>query len=509
MGGSVRRARENMAAGTMPKVPPPMAPRTMDFEAPRAVPRPRGKPQPQSNTAGPVKNGPLPIGVAISRPTQVPQWPLSGTIEGGSPEPYEPPPNRGPPPPRPPRPSHVPSLLDASKLQDHTPVFPYQPTQSTTLVDQGQSRMRYQDDEYALSSPSTDAQSSSRPSTVSSVGSIPDFPVPAIPVPVPARRSANLGPPPSSRRGASSYYSQASYVSPIPEVSESPRTSRTIPSNHSHGSYASSAAIPSSWGTQSPGYHSDADSDDVSTDEIDDVDEDSDDYSPMEVNFGYGMDVVPEGHESRSSLSTDGNNDESGLIRSASFGKRGKPSLISTRTANQANLERPDVFPLQRTASEFPIGAAVTVDRVEDPFRSGTGLIDGSISSSDLSAPQIGRAVTVDEATLSPPARAQYNTFQAASALHQDQSRTKSPIEFFNRLSAIRQPPRLDMNAVRDAEARGSLTSLPDLIRRATRLAAMMDRGTRPGSVLSVADWPTEKGPTQGRFSSLICKRAL
>ncbi|TKA67173.1 hypothetical protein B0A55_08692 [Friedmanniomyces simplex] len=40
-----------------------------------------------------------------------------------------------------------------------------------------------------------------------------------------------------------------------------------------------------------------------------------------------------------------------------------------------------------------------------------------------------------------------------------------------------RRPPRLDVDAVRDAEARGSLTSLPDLIVRATRLASNLDRG--------------------------------
>jgi hypothetical protein len=33
------------------------------------------------------------------------------------------------------------------------------------------------------------------------------------------------------------------------------------------------------------------------------------------------------------------------------------------------------------------------------------------------------------------------------------------------------------MNAVRDAEARGSLSSLSDLIRRATKLASNLDRG--------------------------------
>lgn len=44
-------------------------------------------------------------------------------------------------------------------------------------------------------------------------------------------------------------------------------------------------------------------------------------------------------------------------------------------------------------------------------------------------------------------------------------------------MSGRRRPPRLDVDAVRDAEARGSLSSLPELIRRATRLASNLDRG--------------------------------
>ncbi|KAF7591920.1 hypothetical protein BBP40_000891 [Aspergillus hancockii] len=40
-----------------------------------------------------------------------------------------------------------------------------------------------------------------------------------------------------------------------------------------------------------------------------------------------------------------------------------------------------------------------------------------------------------------------------------------------------RRPPPLDMTAVRDAEKRGSLTSLPDLIRRATKLATNLEHG--------------------------------
>ncbi|KAI4798904.1 hypothetical protein E4T44_11909 [Aureobasidium sp. EXF-8845] len=40
-----------------------------------------------------------------------------------------------------------------------------------------------------------------------------------------------------------------------------------------------------------------------------------------------------------------------------------------------------------------------------------------------------------------------------------------------------KRPPRLNVDAVREAEARGSLTSLPDLIRRATKVASNLDRG--------------------------------
>lgn len=45
------------------------------------------------------------------------------------------------------------------------------------------------------------------------------------------------------------------------------------------------------------------------------------------------------------------------------------------------------------------------------------------------------------------------------------------------RIPASKRPPKLDIGAVREAEARGSMTSLSDLIRRATKLASNLDRG--------------------------------
>lgn len=258
----------------------------------------------------------------------------------------------------------------------------------------------------------------SRPLTQSSVGSIPDFPLPGTnglqPPPAsvgPPRRSVNLGPPPSSRRGQSSFYSTASFVSPIPE--ESPRRSRA--------SIASSAAIPQSFGNGSPVY------------------------SP---NGSYFDDEIIE-----ESVYGDGL-EERGLVRSASIGKRGKPSLVTTKTPD--SMPRPGTKPIQGSA-----------------YTDGASFFDGSSSSSgdgSFDRSKGGMALTTNTVL---------SAYEAASA--SDPSFVMSPK---GRMSAIRRPPRLDIDAVREAEARGSLTSLPDLIKRATRLAALMDKGRRPASRL-------------------------
>jgi hypothetical protein len=105
---------------------------------------------------------------------------------------------------------------------------------------------------------------SSVASEASSLGSIPDFPIPQPPMPTiqqiqQSRRMPSLGPPPSSRRGPSSYYTQMSYVSPIVEESEG----RSDVTRSRHGSYASSNVFP----TNHDSYYSNEDlfSDDDST----------------------------------------------------------------------------------------------------------------------------------------------------------------------------------------------------------------------------------------------------
>lgn len=460
--GSVRAARERMEAGLSPERPRPQMPAAL--------------------AEG--RNAQDPVGIAISKPTQVPQWPLSGTSDParnqGSNQQYRPPPGRANPPQRPPRPSLVPSILDASRLQEHTPTFQYKP-QPVEQNYSGKSQLTVgNDDSPVITSPITP---SSRQSTNSSLGTIPDFPAPVMPPAsiqpaATARRPNGLGPPPSARRGTSSYYSQASLVSPIPEESQG---SQADP----HDSYASSAAIPTTWDPERSRY-----------------DDDFDESENMYEGRGYGSglwqhETIEEGRESRESNLDD--NDDRGLIRSASLGKRAKPSVVTTKSTDRQG-QRSSPESQGRSKSE-KVGAAAAgaaagaglaalgtregqretvwpmIGSSDSPLAGGTGLIDGS-SSDEVS--EISKPATL-------------NSNQTVSPI---QSEVSSPAPVAsprpNRLSGLRRPRQLDIDAIRDAEARGSLTSLPDLIKRATRLAAMIDRGKRPASRLNnLSDFPT------------------
>lgn len=418
-GGSVRRARERAEAGLPREEPPSLIP--IPRRGLGSPPNGGNKPQVQIKD----KDGNIRVG-AISRPTPVPQWPLAGpipsptTVEGA--EPYQPPPGKSQPPQRPPRPSRVPSILDPSRMQEPTPIFQTQP-QNPRISELSRD-----------SAPETPGFSS-RPSTISSVGSIPDFPLPNAPPMAAARRSVNLGPPPSARRGNSSFYSTTSYVSPIPEES---------PSRRSYASFASSAAIPESFGTISPALSS--------------------------PEYGYYDDTIAD----ESFLSDDG--DDRQLVRSASIGKMAKPSLVTTRSSDTGE-GMPIQLPIPRQKPKVS----------PPPFQDGTGLMDESPSSPKGAS--LSKEASLDAAVTT---EGMLGAFRAASATDPSAMRRPSPSPKPFRLSQLRKPPPLDIGAVRKAEARGSLTSLPDLIRRATRLAAMIDRGKRPASNFNDLDFPAD-----------------
>ena len=358
---------------------------------------------------------------------------------------------RGPPPQRPPRPSVVPSMVD--------------PSQRAQFYQQPQHN---QWDGGYMSPPGQDqfsehySSGSSRPTTTSSgssAGSIPDFPIasPQLTSPPIPRRSGNLGPPPSARKGGATFYSQNSYVAPIPE--EQPE---------SHNSYASSHVIPVSWG--------DGARESYINDGIDEEDEDS-------INSG--------GRHSRA-----GDHDENtGLVRKVSIGKPGKPSLKNIRSGEAlvygdtgepspaSSDERPRTGLSAVTAAAGtlfpPSGPASSrvYPQLEDASAYPAPLRPSAPTSKSTSVPTSGARTPTTP--LDPRVQAVLGGLEKGGAIGPSGSATplgSVPPSMSDR--GTRRPARLNLEAVRESEqSRGSSSSLPELIRRATRLASNLDRG--------------------------------
>ncbi|KAJ8114602.1 hypothetical protein OPT61_g3547 [Boeremia exigua] len=445
--GSVRAARERMQAAQM---------RAQLPDTSKIIGLPQRPNQLVSSYAVSKDDGPQPRTPTISKddertPSPPPQWPLpddaSPTVPLRSPQRL-----------RAPQPTIRP-VSDDFPIQQPSPGSP--PLLSPDYLQPPSFKFR-------MSSRSDDMYSpSSRPfsgaSEASSLGSIPDFPIPQPPMPVVqpmARRIPSLGPPPSSRRGPSSYYTQMSYVSPIVEESET--RSNTIRSRH--GSYASSNVFPMN----------------------------GDDFYQEDYPLSDDDETIVSERGTMSRASD--HDDQSGLVkesptlvRQASLGRRTKPSITTIKSAENLNEKKNgSTKKLKAGAGIGAVGMAGTFaarDAAQaSPLRSsilsnGTGLLDPSASSSADSL----------------------NNWRNTKSTSPSYTGADSPIFPFqpeprsNTLAdrvGFRRPPRLDMDTVRDAEARGSLTSLPDLIRRATRLAANLDRG-KTASRLGLDFWET------------------
>ncbi|KAH0559300.1 hypothetical protein GP486_004183 [Trichoglossum hirsutum] len=423
------------------------------------------------------RGNPGAIGAAISRPAPMPQWPLTESradpIGQGSV-------GRGAAPQRPPRPRYVPSLLDSSKVQDHTPTsFTYRAPQSPQ---QPQSPNADTPTEPVNPASPLSVYDSGRESqhSSSSLGTIPDFPQIPTAAAGPPRRSTNYGPPPS-RRGNSSFYSQSSYVSPIPEESPGARTP---------GSYASSHVFPTSWGSGSQDYH-------------------------IKENVESPSDEE-DGRHSRGTV----DDEEDGLVRNASLGKRHKPALMTIRSTEKLVPlpSRPSDDDRQQSSNSSDkdsVGPSGVVGRgvVAAGATGATAAVGlGTSPGSDKEAGRLGAASSpAPPRTTYLPAGEPSPVSREESPLSREVSRSVSPVDsrvskiigsygggsldgsdrnggsipvvpsFSDRLPGLRRPPKLNLDAVKEAETRGSLTSLPELIKRATRLAAVLEKG-RPES---------------------------
>lgn len=163
-------------------------------------------------------------------------------------------------------------------------------------------------------------------------------------------------------------------------------------------------------------------------------------------------------------------------MRQASLGKRGKPSLRVIQKPSETSLAASEGRP--STSEEHTIGRSIPeavvgetpIDRnnrlrVPSPKDSFSSLSDRSYEF-DFEKGDFILDIGQDSSQ-----RAQ-NQGGGANDLPRATGPTMS-----GKRPDTRRPPKLDMDAVRDAEARGSLTSLPDLIRRATKLASNLDHG--------------------------------
>lgn len=411
-----------------------------------------GLPQRPNQNLAPMKN--RSGGMA---PSQTPQWPLSNDADDDSDTREDQPttrsPNRGPPPQRPPRP-----VSDDLPIQQQSPQY----------VDSFHSDDPFSPASARSSRPLT---TSSAASEASSLGEIPDFPVPQPPMPTiqqQPRRIPSLGPPPSSRRGPSSYYTQVSYVSPIAEEAET--RSNTIRSHH--GSFASSMAIPAN-----EEYY------------LEDQYVLSDEET---VTSEYGRESRGSDHDDKSGLVTPA------LVRQASLGRRTKPSLMTIKAVDASSDKKGGSTNRKPSPEgkewEAGIGGAVLAAK--------NGIAG--------TAPARLRELSPDDSSLdsSRDLNSRYGDPEKDMDLEKDGS-LEAPVHRMQASSrdttladrvGRRRPPRIDVDAVREAEARGSLTSLPELIRRATRLAANLDRG-KTASRLGLEFWETG-GPQKNSHNS-------
>lgn len=453
--GSVKRARELLEAGVRP---------TRSSPSP-SVPRP-----PPLKAAAHQTQWPLPDSGLQPRPLSPQARPQQDPRFWHS---------RGPPPARPPRPNEVPSQIPSPSIysvrsgQGSEATLPYQsrPIRSFSHPKPPQAlaiprpRPGTKDDSCVSPTSTVDlnprisitTEDLFRQSNASSTSSIPIMPPRSSPEPpVPAvnhrTKTAGLAAPDSRISRA-----RASSVSPIRESDELSDPRQTL------GSIASSRAVPSSWGsgpTESEilGAY---------------LDDESDEDEKVEIGEGQAET----------------------LVRNASLGKRQKPTMRTIMKSNPNSEAWIPGVPSSQPQEEWnknaaagpTIGVAVGQAFQPSPLRRNSTSTTSAESCVDPQKPRFADIV--------------YNSYLEKEA----EALPKAAPTMSDKRPGGRKPPRLDMGAVRNAEARGSLSSLSDLIKRATKLASNLDRGKTASRADLAAD-SDDKGFMSGKFLEMeIC----
>lgn len=490
--GSVKRARQSVKSDLTPEqpilgtVPPPISP---------ATPRPELPPSGTSNITSTSSEANPQVPTLPIRSTLRPRPPTilipglgSGSLaqwtqrQGNSfwqpdiqHQPSERTVGRGAPPPRPPRPAFVPLLnpqgshgvQTASSHQEQASPPPIPP----------------KNEEGKASTPSGDdgartSDGSSGIATEVPPVRIPEFPLPAVPLSPspPMRRGASLGPPPSARKGASMYYSQNSYVSPIPEE---------MPEGHS--SYASDQVVPSSWGDGPPSYYMGDDNEEAGGIKAPSM-------SPEGQDLNLPTDPQDSAGYRNPSRRSKGSSKEVFGSHMLGYQEPYSPAGLSPISAVNSETSNSRLWPTGGVSdSGSPVDQPVNHPQDADGLRpkylappSGVSPVSPNPTSPAFNTPfsPVSRSQTpagskAKHAFGTPETRDPFNTQATASPLT---STSPSSGE-----RGQKRPPGLTLTPPKTGEVRSSQSSLPELIRRATKLASNLDR-TRTASRVGAWD---------------------
>ncbi|KAL4973748.1 hypothetical protein BDW66DRAFT_98968 [Aspergillus desertorum] len=263
---------------------------------------------------------------------------------------------------------------------------------------------------------SEDTFRKSAASSLGSIPSIPDFP-PTLP---PQNKTGNLAPPAPIRSGIN----RRSSVSPIPEELPDSPTILNKP-------YTRLTA--SSWNSEQQ------------------------ESGILGIYVEKNSEGAPEPYEHA----------EVSLVRQASVGTRGKPSL---RTISKPST---DGLVGESDTIEIPIGQTndASLKEVAADLASRESFSSSSSEESDID-PEKPPIMMGDDTSAQRSYNNDLRSVEKEAAALPQRAPTMSEMR-----PGARRPPRLNINAVREAEARGSLTSLSDLIKRATKLATNLEHG--------------------------------
>lgn len=397
---------------------------------------------------------------------------------------------KGLPPQRPPRPSYVPPLLPSDSSNDRFRQLQQQfQGAPPPLLRRKSEEDRPRKSPIKDSSPNTQGEASSPRSNIA------ELPAPYI-APLnfsqQPRRTPSLGPPPSVRKGAASYYPQSTFVAPIlEEISEA------------RSSYASSHVMPSSWGDGPPDYY-------------------------KGDGPGANYEPPPKIASTTRTVSRLGDDNESaslvGQLNTRQDSRRKKTADGRSFVNEDARNEAEPTYPPRNASRAHPRAltpssraSAATVELEDTSLNANRGDESGTFlcPPSPNTSPMLSPISTESDARFMTPYSGSPNpddprvsqilgNLEKGTALNTP--RNVSPLTSIDSVTSDKgrgRPPRLNLNATREGETRASQTSLPELIRRATRLASNLDRA-RTHSRVGLMDRLSQRNSRQNSISDIL-----